>query len=149
MLTKKNNFTLTYTAGVSGLDQRWRRRSRPSPRRATTASRANTPCAPATCRLISASTVHETRLGYTWRYRTDTPNSTATSVQVAGSFTGGGVATQYLRTHERDLEFDDDFLLTRGKHNIKAGIELENTSLHEAIPARLQRRIHLRRRHRA
>ena len=84
---------------------------------------------------ISANLVHETRLGYTWRYRTDTPTSTAPSLQVAGAFTGGGDTDGSLRTHERDLELDDDILFSHGRHSLKAGIELLDTSLHDALPS--------------
>jgi hypothetical protein len=83
---------------------------------------------------ISANLLHETRIGYTWRYSTDSPNSTAPSLAVAGAFTGGGVTTGSLQTHERDLEFDDDVLLTHGKHSLKAGIQLLDTSLHNSMP---------------
>ncbi len=84
---------------------------------------------------ISATLVHETRLGYTWRNRTDTPNSTAPSLQVAGSFTGGGVTTGLLRSREGDLELDDDILYSRGKHTLKAGIELLDTNLNDSLPS--------------
>ena len=134
MLTKKNNFTLTYTAGVNGLTNLGVGGPALIEAGYNSVQSEHTVRA-SNLQTISANTVHETRLGYTWRYRTDTPNSTAPTVQVAGSFTGGGATTQYLRSHERDLEFDDDLLLTRGKHNLKLGVELGNTSLHETIPA--------------
>ena len=84
---------------------------------------------------LSGNLLHETRVGYTWRYRTDTPNSTAPSLQVAGAFTGGGVATGFMRSHERDLEVDDDVLYSHGKHSLKAGVELLDSSLHDALPS--------------
>ncbi len=79
--------------------------------------------------------MHETRVGYTWRYRTDTPTSTSPSLEVAGAFTGGGVTTGAMRDHERDLEFDDDILYSHGKHSLKAGIELLDTSLNNTQPS--------------
>jgi hypothetical protein len=83
---------------------------------------------------LSARLVHETRIGYTWRYRDDTPQSTAVSLQVAGAFTGGGVSTQAEHSHRRDLEFDDDVLYSLGKHNVKAGVEMLNISNHDTLP---------------
>jgi len=83
---------------------------------------------------LSASTVHETRVGYTWRYSDDTPNSTAPSLQVAGAFTGGGATTQGLHSHERDLEVDDDVMTTRGKHTLKVGVEVLDAALRDTLP---------------
>ncbi len=134
MLNPANNFTASYTANVSGL---------------TNQGVGGTVLAEAgynsvqseqvlhasNLATLSAHLIHETRVGYTWRYRTDTPNSTAPSLQVAGAFTGGGVATGFLRSHERDLELDDDVLWSHGKHSVKAGIELIDTSLHDALPS--------------
>ncbi len=84
---------------------------------------------------LSATLLHEVRLGYTWRYRDDTLISTAPSVLVAGAFTGGGVTTGALHSHERDLEFDDDILYSHGNHNLKAGLDLLDTSLNDSNPA--------------
>ena len=84
---------------------------------------------------LSASLVHEARFGYKWRYRSDRPNSTGPSLQVAGAFTGGGDTTGALSTHERDLELDDDILYTHGKHSYKAGLELLDTALAQTTPS--------------
>ena len=83
---------------------------------------------------LSARAVHETRFGYTWRLRNDAPHTSAPSLQVAGAFTGGGAYTQSLRSHQRDLEIDDDILYTRGKHSLKAGAELLDTTLDDSLP---------------
>ncbi len=133
LLTPKNNFTATYTAGVNGLTNLGVGGT------SLAESGFNSVQSEHAIRLtnletISAKTLHETRLGYTFRYRTDTPNSTAPSLQVAGAFTCGGVSTQAMQVHERDLELDDDLLLTRRKHSIKLGIELQNAQLHETLP---------------
>lgn len=85
----------------------------------------------ANLQTLTPTLLHETRFGYTWNYRADSPNSTAPSLQIAGAFTGGGDTTGEQQTHERDLEFDDDLLYSRGKHNLKAGIELLDTSLND------------------
>ena len=133
LLTPRNNFTATYTAGVNGFTNLGVGGT------AVAESGFNSVQSEHALRLtnlqtLSPKTLHETRLGYTFRYRTDTPNSSAPSVQVAGAFTGGGAPTQALQAHERDLEFDDDLLLTRRKHSIKLGLELQNTQLHETLP---------------
>ena len=71
----------------------------------------------------SASLLHETRIGYTWKHAEEAPLSTAPSVMVAGYFSGGGAASQALNSRERDLEIDDDAMLTRGKHTLKLGAQ--------------------------
>lgn len=83
---------------------------------------------------LSARLVHESRVGYTWRMRDDAPQSAAPSLVVAGAFTGGGATTQLLRSHQRDLEIDDDILYTRGKHSMKAGVQLLNSTLDDSLP---------------
>ena len=133
LLTPRNNFTATYTAGVNELTNLGVGGT------SLAESGFNSMQSEHAIRLtnlatISARTLHETRLGYTFRYRTDTPNSTAPSLQVAGAFTGGGALTQAMQVHERDLEFDDDLLLSRGKHSLKLGLELQNAQLHESLP---------------
>lgn len=83
---------------------------------------------------LSPSLVHESRIGYTWRYTTDTPNSLEPSLQVAGAFTGGGSTVQFTRIHERDLEIDDDVIFSHGKHTVKAGVEAKDIALADALP---------------
>ena len=72
---------------------------------------------------FSSNLLHETRIGYTWKRNEEVPNSTSPSVQVSGYFTGGGSVGQSLNNRERDLEIDDDLLLTRGKHSFKIGAQ--------------------------
>jgi hypothetical protein len=67
--------------------------------------------------------LHETRIGYSWKRTAQTPLSSAPSLQVAGYFTGGGATSQDLNNRERDLEVDDDAMLTRGKHTLKFGAQ--------------------------
>jgi hypothetical protein len=131
MLTPKNNLSATYTANVNGLDNQGAGGDVLAEAGYHTAQ-AEHVLQIANLQTISATLVHETRLGYTWRYLSDTPNSIAPSLQVAGAFTGGGATTGYLSSHERDLEFDDDILYSRKKHSLKAGIELLDTSLNDA-----------------
>ena len=133
LLNAKNNATLGYTAnangllnqGVGGTVLREAGYASQQSEHVIRFSNVGT---------ISANLVHESRLGYTWRYRTDAPNSLAPSLIVAGAFTGGGATTGLLQTHERDLEVDDDVLYSHGKHSLKAGLELMDASLHDALP---------------
>ena len=83
---------------------------------------------------VSAQTVHEVRIGYTWRLRDDDPHTGSPSLLVAGAFTGGGAYTQALRSHQHDLEVDDDVMYTRGKHSMKAGVQLLDSQLNDSLP---------------
>ena len=83
---------------------------------------------------ISPNLLHETRLAYTWKNTIDTPNSRAASVQVAGAFTGGGATSQALENRERDLEVDDDLMITRGAHSFKLGAEALGIFVHATDP---------------
>ena len=134
LLSQKNNLTTTYTANVNELDDQGVGGNVLAEAGYNSVQSEHVLQA-VNLQMISPSLVDETRLGYTWRYRTDTPNSVAPSLQVAGAFTGGGVTTGYMRSHERDLELDDDVLYSHGKHNVKAGLELLDTSLHDAQPS--------------
>ncbi len=133
LLNAKNNATLGYTANVNGLLNQGvggtvlgeAGYSSQQSEHVIRFSNIGT---------VSANLVHESRLGYTWRYRTDAPNSVGPSLIVAGAFTGGGATTGLLQTHERDLEVDDDVLYSRGKHSLKVGLELIDASLHDALP---------------
>jgi hypothetical protein len=126
--TPKNNLTVTYTANVKGLTNQGVGGTVLA-EAGYNSQQSEQALQVANLQTISPSLLHETRLGYTWTYRTDTPNSNAPSLQVAGAFTGGGVTTGLQQTHERDLEFDDDVLYTHGKHNLKVGIQLLDVSL--------------------
>jgi hypothetical protein len=82
----------------------------------------------------SANLLHETRIGYTWKRTAQTPLSTAPALQVAGYFVGGGATSQNLNNRERDLEIDDDALLTRGRHTFKFGAQSLVFFLHTYDP---------------
>ena len=82
----------------------------------------------------SANLLHETRIGYTWKRTEQMPLSTAPSVQVAGYFTGGGAASQNLNDRERDLEIDDDVMVTHGKHEMKFGAQSLGIFVHDSDP---------------
>jgi hypothetical protein len=83
---------------------------------------------------LSATLLHETRIGYTWKRTTQTPNSTAPALQVAGYFTGGGATSQNLNNRERDMEVDDDVMGTHGKHSWKIGAQSLGVFVHNYDP---------------
>jgi hypothetical protein len=83
---------------------------------------------------FGANLLHETRIGYSWKRTAQTPNSTAPALQVAGYFTRGGSTAGSLNTRERDLEVDDDVVLTRGKHTFKFGLQSLTVFLHNYDP---------------
>lgn len=83
---------------------------------------------------LGANLLHETRIGYTWKRSEQTPVSTAPSLQVAGDFTGGGATSQNLNNRQRDLEIDDDVMMTRGKHSWKFGAQSLGVFIHNYDP---------------
>ncbi len=83
---------------------------------------------------VNPNLLHETRIGYTWKRTEQTPSSTAPALQVAGYFNGGGATSQNLNDRERDLEIDDDVLLTRGKHSWKIGAQSLGIFVHDFDP---------------
>ena len=83
---------------------------------------------------LSANTLHETRIGYSWKRTLQAPNSSAPNLEVAGYFTGGGATSQNLNDHERDLEVDDDILATRGKHQFNFGFQSITSFVHDYDP---------------
>jgi len=83
---------------------------------------------------ISPTMLHETHVAYTWKRTQQTPNSTAPAVQVAGYFNGGGATTQNLNDRERDLEIDDDVMMTRGPHQFKFGAQSIGFFVHDYDP---------------
>ncbi len=83
---------------------------------------------------LGPNLLHQTRIGFTWKRTEDKPNSTNPALQVAGFFNGGGATTQGLNNRERDLEMDDDVLLTRGKHEIKLGAQSLGLFIHDYDP---------------
>ncbi len=84
--------------------------------------------------IASPNLLHETRIGYTWKRNQTLPNSTATSLQIAGYFTGGGALTQNRNDRERDLEVDDDAVWTRGRHTLKFGVQSLGYFVHDSNP---------------
>ena len=85
-------------------------------------------------RTFGATLSHETRIGYSWKRTEQTPLSTEPSLQVAGYFTGGGSTNGNLKSRERDLEADDDAVLTRGRHTLKFGMQSLGVFEHDYDP---------------
>jgi hypothetical protein len=83
---------------------------------------------------LSPNLLHETRIGYTWKRTAQMPLSTEPSLQVAGFFTGGGATSQNLNDRERDLEADDDLMVTQGKHSWKVGVQSFGFFVHDYDP---------------
>ena len=83
---------------------------------------------------LSPSLFHETRAGYTWKRTQQTPLSTAPALSVAGYFNGGGATSQNLNNRERDLEVDDDLMMTRSKHTLKFGAQSLGIFVHNYDP---------------
>ncbi len=83
---------------------------------------------------VSANMLHETRIGYSWKRTEQTPLSTEPSLQVAGYFVGGGSTSGDLNNRERDLEADDDVILTRGRHTLKFGMQSLGAFEHDYDP---------------
>jgi len=73
---------------------------------------------------VSPNLIHEGRVSFQWQDRDDTPHSKSVSLQVAGAFTGGGVSTQALRSHVKNIELDDDVIWNHKKHMVKAGVQM-------------------------
>jgi len=83
---------------------------------------------------VSANMLHETRIGYSWKRTQQRALSTAPSVQVAGYFVAGGSTNGDRNSRERDLEADDDVILTRGRHTLKFGQQSLGVFEHDYDP---------------
>jgi hypothetical protein len=83
---------------------------------------------------LNANALQETRIGYSWKRTLQNPNSNSPNLQVAGYFTGGGATSQGLNDRERDLEVDDDVLVTRGKHQLNFGLQSITSFVHDYDP---------------
>ena len=73
--------------------------------------------------IPNANLLHTTHVGYSWKRTKQSPLSASPSLQVSGYFNGGGSIAQSLDNRERDLEVDDDLLITHDKHQVKFGVQ--------------------------
>jgi hypothetical protein len=53
---------------------------------------------------------------------------------VAGYYTGGGATSGNLNDRERELEADDDFIFTKGKHSLRVGVQSLAFFIHNYDP---------------
>ena len=83
----------------------------------------STPCASTDITLLSAHLMHEARLQLRWDGSTESPNSTAPQIQVAGAFVSGGATGGNQRVARFVPEIDDDAILTLKKHTLKIGTQ--------------------------
>ncbi len=96
---------------------------------------------------ITANLLHEARVSIDFRGETDVPTSNDPQVQVAGAFTGGGATIGQQRIRQVRTEWDDDFIYTRGKHSLKAGLQLFNYDEHQTLTTNFNGTYIFRRRH--
>ena len=82
---------------------------------------------------ISPHLMHEARVSLRWDGQTATPVSTATQVQVAGYFTGGGSNLGPQRIREFNVEVDDDAILTTKNHTMKFGVQFMTYNEHQQL----------------
>ena len=82
---------------------------------------------------ISPNLLHEGRVSIDLRGEIDAPNSNAPQIQVAGAFTGGGADIGQQRIRQIRTEWDDDIILTRGKHSLKAGLQVFDYVEHQTL----------------
>jgi len=132
-INTKNLLTTSYTANVNSLDNlgtggtSLRENGYNSTQAEHTIRATN-------ITTVSPRMVHEARASISWRTRNDAPNSTTPQIQVAGAFTSGGAASQALHTRETVTEVDDDVLYSRGKHMLKAGVQILNIAENQQLP---------------
>jgi Carboxypeptidase regulatory-like domain len=83
---------------------------------------------------ISLNLLQETHVAWTRKDTAETALSAAPNVQVAGFFQSGGSTAQALNDRERNLEVDDDFLISRGRQTWKVGAQALGIFVHETDP---------------
>jgi hypothetical protein len=82
---------------------------------------------------ISPNLLHEGRVSIDFRGEIDVPTSNAPQVEVVGAFTGGGADIGQQRIRQIRTEWDDDFIFTKGKHSLKAGLQLFDYVEHQTL----------------
>jgi hypothetical protein len=84
--------------------------------------------------VLNPNVLHTSHIGYAWKRTEQSPRSTSSALQVSGYFIGGGSSRQNLNDRERDLEVDDDVMITHGKHQVKFGVQSLGTFEHDYNP---------------
>jgi hypothetical protein len=84
--------------------------------------------------ILSAKIMHEARVGMELDGYTDTPNSTAPQVSVAGAFTSGGANVGAAHEGEKWSTIIDDAIISTKNHLIKVGIQPEFIQIHQYFP---------------
>ncbi|HKV39668.1 MAG TPA: TonB-dependent receptor [Blastocatellia bacterium] len=82
--------------------------------------------------LFGTSASNEARLSVTKQDVTQQAASGAPQIIVPGSFISGGAGSQLLNHGQWNLEFDDNLILIRGKHNIKIGVQTIGKAISDA-----------------
>jgi len=83
---------------------------------------------------ISPKIMHEARIGLELEGFTNTPNSTAPQVQVAGAFTSGGGSQGNSHESELWLTLIDDAIISTKNHLIKIGVQPEFIHIQQHFP---------------
>ncbi|HEY1807740.1 MAG TPA: TonB-dependent receptor [Acidobacteriaceae bacterium] len=83
---------------------------------------------------LSMNLLQETHVAWTWKDTAQMPLSTAPNLQVAGFFQSGGSTAQALNDRERNLEVDDDLLISRGRQTWKVGAQALGIFVHVTDP---------------
>ncbi len=83
---------------------------------------------------ISPKIMHEGRLGLELDGFSNTPNSTAPQVQIAGAFTAGGGSQGNSHEHELWASIIDDAIIQTRNHLIKVGIQPEFIDINQHFP---------------
>jgi hypothetical protein len=77
--------------------------------------------------IFNAHVVLDSALQYIRTVTNQSPNSTAPSVTVQGSFTGGGAQSQETHDHQDQWEVQQYFSISEGKHFIRAGMRFRDS----------------------
>jgi hypothetical protein len=84
---------------------------------------------------FGASLLHQSRIGFTWRTVQQTPLSQFPSLNVAGSFLGGGSTQGDLLQKDHVLEVDESLEWNKGRFDLKGGIQILSRFLNDRIPS--------------
>ena len=77
--------------------------------------------------VINDRIVNETRFQYVRDIGTNTPVSTAPTIQVSGDYTGGGASSQISNSHQDRYELQNMTTMSVGAHALKFGTRLRDS----------------------